>query len=172
MFTKRKQFVVEKQVQYALGLRIMLHWLAFLFVTIFVGCALQMMAKLDQVSFGQSLQAALVDQLSTVMVLLALLPWFIHDSLRLSNRFAGPMVRLRKSLTQLTSSEDVNQLSFRKGDFWQQAAVEFNALQDRVLEDRKQLAEARSLEADKPQTTRPLAIVGAPIQPSTPTSVV
>ncbi len=152
MSKKRKQFLVDKQVQYALGLRIMLHWVAFLSIAVIVSCALRMLSRFDHSSLGQSLQAAFLEQMSTIIVLLALLPWFIHDSLKLSNRFAGPMVRLRKSFSQLACEDELPPVSFRKGDFWQEVADDFNVLRSRVLEDRKQLAEACSAESELPNT--------------------
>ena len=44
-----------------------------------------------------------------------------------SNRFAGPMVRVRWTLQRIAEGEDVKPLSFREGDFWQEFSDDFNA---------------------------------------------
>ncbi len=142
MTKKRTLILVEKNVQGALGLQIAAHWLIFLAISVFVSCALRMLTKIDHSSLSEGIQAALMEQVGTIVVLLALLPWFIHDSLKLSNRFAGPMVRLQKSMVQLTYDDDLPPVTFRKGDFWQGIAKDFNNLRSRVLDDRKALAEA------------------------------
>lgn len=141
MVKKRKTFLVEKQVQGALGWRIAAHWFIFLGLSMFVNCSLQMLGSFDRGSIWSSLQKAMLGQVGSVAVLLALLPWFIHDSLKLSNRFAGPMVRLRKSIIALSTQEETRPVSFRSGDFWQEIADDFNQLRLRTLAERGLLAQ-------------------------------
>lgn len=140
MSRKRKKFLVEKQVQGALGWRIAAHWLAFLGLSLFATCSLQILGNFESGSLWASFQQAMLGQIGSIAVLLALLPWFIHDSLKLSNRFAGPMVRLQKSIVDLTKSNEVLPVTFRSQDFWQEIAVNFNELQMRVLAERELLA--------------------------------
>lgn len=140
MSRKRKKFLVEKQVQGALGWRIAAHWFAFLGLSLFATCSLQMLGNFESGSLWSSFQQAMLGQIGSIAVLLALLPWFIHDSLKLSNRFAGPMVRLQKSIVELTKSNEVLPVTFRSQDFWQEIAVNFNELQMRVLAERELLA--------------------------------
>lgn len=139
MAKKRKVFLVEKQVQSALGWRIAAHWVVFLTLSIFVTCSLQMLGNFERGTFWSSLQKSLLGQMGSIAVLLALLPWFIHDSLKLSNRFAGPMVRLRKSIIELTNQAETQPISFRSGDFWQDIASDFNQLRMRVIAEREVL---------------------------------
>ena len=49
--------------------------------------------------------------------MLMLLPVFLRDTLKLSNRFAGPMYRLRTGLKGLTESQPIAPIQFRTGDF-------------------------------------------------------
>ncbi|MCA9134644.1 MAG: hypothetical protein KDA45_15860, partial [Planctomycetales bacterium] len=133
MQRKRRQFLVEKRVQGALGVRIALHWLVFLSLSVTVTCVLRMPGKLEYPTLWAGLQAALLEQLASITVLLALLPWFIHDSLKLSNRFAGPMLRLKKAIVQLTNEQEAPPVIFRSGDFWLELADDFNELRGRVL---------------------------------------
>ena len=48
------------------------------------------------------------------------------DCLRLSNRFAGPMVRLRVAMQGLANGEPVKPVKLRDGDFWCEFAADFN----------------------------------------------
>ena len=63
---------------------------------------------------------------------LLLLPLMIADVIRFSNRFVGPLVRLRRSMRELARGEYVEPIEFRDADFWQEIANEFNAVRDRV----------------------------------------
>jgi hypothetical protein len=61
-----------------------------------------------------------------------LMPLVIFDIVRLTNRFAGPMYRLRRALHQLAKGEMVPPMSFREGDFWREVATDFNAVVARL----------------------------------------
>ena len=61
-----------------------------------------------------------------------LLPMVVVDIIRLSNRFAGPLVRLRRAMRALARGEHVQPIYFREGDFWQEFANEFNGILARV----------------------------------------
>ncbi len=138
MVRERKQFLVEKKVQLTLGLRIVAQWFVFLAVSIVVTTFLYMPSNLDQ-TLWQDFKVAVFSQLPSITVFFALLPWFIHDSLKLSNRFAGPMVRLRGAIIQLAQGDESHSLTFRRGDYWTDIASEFNKLRERVLDERAQL---------------------------------
>lgn len=76
-----------------------------------------MLGNFESGSLWSSFQQAMLGQIGSIAVLLALLPWFIHDSLKLSNRFAGPMVRLQKSIVELTKSNEVLPVTFPQPRF-------------------------------------------------------
>jgi hypothetical protein len=152
MAKKRKTILVEKQVQGALGWRIASHWLIFMGLSVTVTCSLQMLSNFEQRDVWTRFEAALVGQAGSIVVLLALLPWFVHDSLKLSNRFAGPMVRLHKSIVELKNQDETSPVVFRHGDFWQDIAVNFNELRMRVLAERQQLAQAKAQANSKTDT--------------------
>ncbi len=143
MAKQRKTILVENQVQGALGWRIAAHWFVFLGMSVSVTCSLQMLGNFEQADIWSRLETAMLSQVGSIVVLLALLPWFVHDSLKLSNRFAGPMVRLQKSIVELTNQHDTPPVVFRSGDFWQEIANNFNELRMRVMAEREQLAKAK-----------------------------
>ncbi len=123
----RKRMFVDYQVQGALIVRVVLYWLT---------CLLSMMLLL----LGWGILAdpfhPLNAHLTRVWELyrpaavasLLLLPIVIFDLVRLSNRFAGPMFRLRRSMHDLAQGKPVALLRFRHGDFWQEFADDFNTI--------------------------------------------
>lgn len=127
----RKQLFIDPKVQGALVLRVALYWVVCLMTLtlmllcwrILTGPARMFYTHFDEMWFhyGPALIASFL-----------LLPLVILDIVRLSNRFAGPLVRLRRSMRALARAEDVRPIHFREGDFWQEFADEFNAIRDRV----------------------------------------
>ena len=83
-----------------------------------------------------------------------LLPLVILDMIRLSNRFTGPLLRLRRSMRELARGEHVEPIEFRDGDYWQEFANEFNVLAARV-QDATPAPEAEP--AAEPQAPEELA---------------
>ena len=73
-----------------------------------------------------------------------LLPLVIVDVLRMSNRFVGPLQRIRRSLRDMAAGRDVPYIAFRKGDFWCELADDVNRLNDRVKRLQVQLGEKRA----------------------------
>ena len=81
---------------------------------------------------------------------LLLLPLVMVDVVRFSNRFAGPIVRLRGAMRQFASGRPMEPVHFRDGDLWSELAVDFN----RVMERAQDLDEARdSAPSDLARTT-------------------
>lgn len=72
-------------------------------------------------AFGPALIAAVV-----------MLPLVLFDALRFSNRFAGPMHRLRREVKRLADGASYAPIDFRKGDYWYDLAQEFNRLAEQL----------------------------------------
>ena len=123
----RKRTLIDYRVQGALIVRVVLYWLM---------CLLTMTLLL--LGWGlltdpaRPLSAHLTEILAlyrpAAVVSLLLLPGVIFDLLRLSNRFAGPMFRLRRSMRNLAQGKPVAAVRFRQGDFWQEFAEDFNTI--------------------------------------------
>ena len=71
-----------------------------------------------------------------------LLPIIMIDVVSLTNRFAGPILRLRRSVRALAAGDYVDPIFFRDNDYWQEFAIEFNALSRHVEELKQELAQA------------------------------
>ncbi len=127
----RRQLFVDPKIQGALAVRVVLYWVTCLITItlmllcwrILTGPARMFYRHFDDMWFyyGPALIASCV-----------LLPLVIVDVVRLSNRFVGPLLRLRCSMRALARGEHVEPIKFRGADFWREFAEEFNAVAARL----------------------------------------
>ncbi|QDS95382.1 hypothetical protein FF011L_41780 [Roseimaritima multifibrata] len=153
---KRSKVLVDASVQWALGRRIIMHWAMFIGALVLVNTFLQVVSSLADTSIGTATLNALISQTPMLLLLLILMPIFVYDTLKLSNRFAGPITRLRGSIAQLSAGETTRPLKFRDGDFWQEMADEFNVLRERLesleAENRRQSSRSHDSENSELQS--------------------
>jgi signal transduction histidine kinase len=94
----------------------------------------------------------------TLLAVLVLSPIMLRDMCKLSNRFAGPIVRLRRGLNDLAAGKRVATMKFRDRDFWQDLANEFNQVAERLRD-----AESRAaLQQNAPGAVPPVASPNTP----------
>lgn len=135
MFSRKKKFrkklFIDPKVQGAMAVRVVFYWLSCMMTIclmlaswqMFYGPARPIFQQLDDMWFYYS---------PALFSSLIILPLVVYDMIQLSNKFAGPMFRLRRSIRELAAGKQVDHLRFRKGDFWHDFAEEFNELADRV----------------------------------------
>ena len=88
------------------------------------------------------------------MVLLA--PIIVYDPIRVTNRLAGPIFRLRRELGRLADGLPSEPLVLREDDDWAEVAESFNQLRREVLQLRcTRPASPRSMDQD--ESKQPLA---------------
>jgi hypothetical protein len=127
----RKRLFVDHKVQGALMLRAVEYWF-FCLSTIGLGLlGWSLLTGPDQPLYMFFLDAWHFF-LPTAIVSLLILPLLVYDILRLSNKFAGPLYRLRRELRRLAAGEKVPPIKFRVGDYWPELADEFNAASQRM----------------------------------------
>jgi hypothetical protein len=131
MKNRRKHTFVDPAVQGGLVLRIVMYWLVYM---IDVGVALVIWWLLDAPArdFNLGLDQMRYAYMPLLVLSILLLPMVIMDIIRFSHRFVGPLLRLRRSMRQLARGEYVAPIKFRRTDFWQDLADEFNAVLERV----------------------------------------
>lgn len=112
------------------------------------GVAIRMITLAGDVPFTEALKLAVKAQIPIILVAALLIPAFLRDTLRLTNRFAGPMFRLRQAIEGLSAGKENRPLKFRKTDFWQPVADSFNLVINEVetLRHRNQQLESESAE--------------------------
>ncbi len=80
--------------------------------------------------------------------LAVLAPIIAYDLLRVSNRFVGPMFRLRRELRRLAKGESVENLTFREDDYWCEMADLFNQVRGEMEQLRTLQKALESVPAD------------------------
>ncbi len=130
----RKQKYIDSHVQGALCKRIFLHWCVFFIVSMLAIGGIQVLLG----NPGEPLSQRVAEQFGQLfffgVVLASLLPAFMLDTVRFSNRFVGPFARLRRCMRELAQFDKAESIHFRDNDFWSDAANEFNLLRTRYLE--------------------------------------
>jgi hypothetical protein len=145
----RKQLFVDRRVQGALLLRTGSYWLyCLLTLTLLTLC--WRIANSEPQTFQSHMAALKNDFAPAAIGSLLLLPIVLFDVLRLSNRFTGPMVRVRRMMGELAEGQTVPPLKFRDGDFWNEFAEDFNAVASRLEELQAKVAKLEQ-EAAEPE---------------------
>lgn len=154
----RGRLYIDRDVQRALVLQLVRHWA--LFVVVLTGILLALDSLSDpQRSIGQHFWSLWQQHSALLVVVGALFPVFLYDSIKLSNRFAGPIMRLRSALREAAAGELSRPIVFRKDDFWQDIAKSYNALLSRLADERQGRAATEvAWNQDEPSES---ALVGA-----------
>jgi hypothetical protein len=129
----RKRLITDVQIQGALAVRVVLYWLLCL-LAIGILLLLWGMLAMPLSPLDQQLRDLWSLYRPTAIMSLFLLPIIVVDVLRLTHRFAGPMFRIRRMMHDLAQGKSVELVKFRKGDFWQDFARDFNAVAARLRE--------------------------------------
>lgn len=155
----RRQLFVDKDVQGVLLARVGVYWACCLITVVLlllgwrivVGPSRELDVHLDYLWYHYR---------PILLAALLLLPVLLADTLRLSNRFAGPMVRLKRGLSELADGRtDVSPIHFRRGDFWHDFASEFNRAVERVQQSQ---ARAGMSGAPSPHASGNGTVAGSP----------
>jgi hypothetical protein len=153
---QRKRMFVDAKVQGALLLRIVIYWLVGLLVV----SQLLIYWKILSSPPRPFLDYLRLDSLweehgAVVLASLVMLPIFLVDALVMSNRFAGPSYRIRRSIHALACGLPIESLNLRRKDYWQDAAKDVNALSEYIEQLKKQAANAsahqKKTTADEPE---------------------
>ncbi|WP_149752823.1 hypothetical protein [Rubripirellula obstinata] len=138
----RQQLLIDEKVQGALLKRAGFYSVAcalyFIVILIFAEC----MSRQD-ISVGEAIFGCFAESIYWLPGLLLMAPMIAYDMLRQTNRFAGPVFRLRREMQRLVANESDRPLNFRDDDYWTEMADEFNQIRSELIELRK--AQALSL---------------------------
>ena len=136
----RRSFVfVDREVQGALLLRAAVYWLFCLIsISLMLLCWSAYSGPprrfIDLTTdlyyrYGPAMAASLI-----------LLPIVLLDVIRTSNRFVGPVMRLRSALRELAENRPAQPLNFRDDDFWRDMATDFNKAAARCAREAMELS--------------------------------
>lgn len=129
---KRSRLFVDYPVQGSLVRQLLIHWA--------IACAVIFLYLFLMQVFSAGMRRPFTEYLSgmwnrygiLLVVLATVFPVFVFDSIRLSHRFAGPMVPFGKALEKLARGEKIEAMYFRKSDFWQQLATNLNSVASKL----------------------------------------
>ncbi len=143
----------DPKLQLSLAFRICLYWLACLLtVAVLYGTRLAIQEFPMNV---EEMCSKTWEQIGPALLTsLFFMPLMLVDVLFASNKFAGPMVQIRRSLKTLANGESLpDEVVLRKGDFYPTIAEDLNRLNRRLLG--LKAANSESSESEKPETPLP-----------------
>ena len=129
---KRNKNFVDPEVQGGILRRVAIHWAVFFVCNAIALLLWVRLFEQPDAPWGTSFKDTLIRFLPFFVITAALIPAFVLDTLKLSNRFAGPISRFRSALSDAREGKSVKPLHFRTKDYWQEIAANFNALLERV----------------------------------------
>lgn len=133
MKNRRRKRIIDLAVQGALAKRILFHWLLFLAAACMVLPLWRIVTGAEPLApFSVLMARSWVASGPVFVILLAMLPVFVWDTITFSHRFAGPMYRFHKVVRDLNAGEEVRRIKLRKGDFWTKFADDFNVMIERM----------------------------------------
>lgn len=124
---RRHKLFVDPQVQGLLLMRVVSYWMLAVFVIILL-IGYQVFLSNSSESVVSNFQRLVNHCEPALLAALAILPVILLDCLRVTSKFAGPLVRLRQEIRNLADGEPAEQLRFRKNDLCHELTDEFNRL--------------------------------------------
>lgn len=148
--TRRAQLMVDLRLQGMLLTRAVVYWLTFIICAVlFEACWIVLTDRPD--SSGEMFARTWTNCGPALFGSLLLLPVIVLDSLRLSNRFTGPMLRLRRALNGMIDGENVPHVALRENDYWYAFAEDLNRLRLYIKELQPcRAADAEDLDEEQP----------------------
>ena len=136
--SKRRQLYVDSHVQGAIIRRVAVYWACCVLFMVIPLCIGNLFRRPDLLFYEQF--GILWNQYWPILVcMVCMLPFSLLDALQLSNRFAGPMFRLRRHMHLLAENKQLEPLMLREEDFCHEMALDFN----RILERHGNVADSR-----------------------------
>lgn len=128
--TKRRTTIFDPEVQLRVIRKIAFHWLVFFCCNVLALLIWIRLFEQPDANWGQTFADTLRRFFPFFVVTLILIPAFVWDTMKLTSRFAGPILRLRAALSDAGKGRAVPPLRFRENDFWQEIATNFNSLME------------------------------------------
>jgi len=161
MFSKnRKQYFIDANVQGSLATRVAAYWLVSLYgiFCLLAGTPL-LLSFWYNIPHKLSAEAIVYQtwiQFWPAMVAsLLFMPLIIRDVIRMSNRFAGPVFRLRRTVHDAINGKEVGEVRLRDRDYWVEFAADINEMTRQLGDLRDEVEQLRQsgLHPDKSEST-------------------
>lgn len=156
--TERRKFRLDPLVQGEVARQCFYYWVGYLSAILLFLSAWISVVDQPQ-SFAGFWQKLMTLGLPTLVGSALLLPLLFIHSARFSNRFSGPMYRIRKTLSALSRGETNEHLELRKDDYWEDLADDVERISQYIEQLQRDLDEAYSVSDYerfvRPPTNRP-----------------
>ena len=134
MGEKRDRILIDSEVQVDLLWQATKYWFfCLLTIALFMFCWTILTA--DNLGSAAILHTLMHQFGPAAATSVLVLPLIYFDLLRVSQRFAGPIFKLRQTLQAIAAGEKVSPLQFRDDDYWHELAADFNAALAKVQAD-------------------------------------
>jgi len=149
--TKRRITLIDPEVQGGVLRKLTLHWMMFFVCNAIALTIWIRLFEQPDADWNQTIGDTVRRFLPFFVISLALIPAFVWDTLKLTNRFAGPIHRLRSTLADASEGRAVTPLQFRADDYWQEIARDFNAVMERASVPMIQPIKDKTNDASEPE---------------------
>ena len=145
--SNRSRTFIDPEVQTAIVYRVMTYWLAGI-MFILMPLTLSNTLMDPSVHIVSHFCGVVVRYWPILLMMFLLLPLAIYDVNRFSNRFVGPIYRVRKVLEDFEETGKLEHFKFREKDYWQDLATQLNAVSSRISELENELDSANTFEVE------------------------
>lgn len=149
MINRRKKKFIDQKVQGRLVVGIAAHWLLYFMLIL---CAIPMWHMITVSGFTKPFRTVLLESWAEMtpvfLFLAAVLPIFIWETVKFSNRFVGPIYRLHRTIRSISAGEEFHPIHFREDDFWHDLADDFNTMMKRLNEQKASRSEGAHAEKE------------------------
>ncbi|XZE22543.1 hypothetical protein SH449x_002473 [Pirellulaceae bacterium SH449] len=128
----RSRLFIDSPVQMMLVGRVLLHWLIFFGLFFLTLLTIEYFLRDPGVTLLDCVSNIRTKHSVVIVLSIALLPVFLYDTIKMSNRFVGPIYRFRKNLKSLAEGKAVEEMNFRNKDFWAELSSDFNQVAKRL----------------------------------------
>ncbi len=164
---RRHQMIADKKLQGALLAHTTIYWFYCLFSVTLIAVVWIIFSKQPE-SSSELFTQLWLNCGPALLGSVLLLPLVLLDCLRLSGRFAGPMVRMQRVMRELAAGQSPDAIKLRPGDYWTEFAEDFNVVMERLRKQDSQVPTQTKRPA-APATSKP-ATSEAPAKAAQPAS--
>jgi signal transduction histidine kinase len=131
--SKRTRKFIDPEVQTAIIKRILTYWFSGI-MFILMPLTLTSTLMRPDIHIVSHFFNVVTHYWPILLMMFLLLPLAVYDVNRFSNRFVGPIYRVRKELEKFEESGKLETIKFRENDYWQDLATQLNSLSSRINE--------------------------------------
>ena len=156
---QRYRLLADKKIQGILCLRVTVYWFV---CQLIVAGSILCLVKLDGAN-THGLAAIQKCIPPALIIATAILPLMLYDLIAYSNRFAGPIVNLRRKMDQFVNENKSEVAHLRQSDFLRDIAENYNRMQAHIehLEDQLQQLRPSESTPEPTQSAEPKASGGS-----------